>query len=116
MKTNGVTDGQIRTLRRLGRDLSPERIACEVAWIRAGKRSSAKVRTLPAMLYTVLRDDLPPPDDVLADRAHAERLELEHDELAQRRAEAAAARTPEAIEASRPTIAAIRERLRKGSA
>lgn len=89
-----MTDAQIRTLRRRACDLRPERINCEIAWIRAGKRSSEKVRTEAAMLYTVLRDGLPPPADVLAERARADRLALDHDELARRRAETAATRTP----------------------
>ena len=112
----GVTDGQIRTLRRMGRDISPGRVAQEVAWIQAGKRSNEPPRSLVKMLFANLRDDLPPPAEVLAERTHAERLELEHDELAKRRAEAAEARTPDAMQASRSRIAAVKERLRKGTA
>lgn len=117
LRNYGVTDAQIRTLRRgHDRDLSPARVHQEVAWIRAGKRTSEKVRTEPAMLYSVLRDRLDPPADVLAERAHAERLELDHNDLARRRADDAAAHTPEAIEASRTAREALKERLRKGTA
>ena len=116
LKTHGVTDTQLSALERMGRVLSAEVIEREIRWIRAGKRSSAKVRSEAAMLFTALRDDLPPPSDVIAEQAHANRLALEVDDLTRRRAEAAESRTPEAIAASRAAIAAAKQRLQKGTA